>query len=148
MSVEMPSDGAAYRVTLFFGPEPVEDRPDTQCCVFNVKKRSWKAGVQVAVEVASDQLGALQQQVIRDERLKTALSGLSEEERLDREGRVPDLAAQAIAWCKLDLLLATGLPQENQRIEPHCFRQELEDSVRARQAYVVTYIMTELDLIR
>ena len=39
-----------YRVTLFFGPEPVKARPSRVCCVFNVKKRSWKGGVQIAVE--------------------------------------------------------------------------------------------------
>ena len=52
MAIVPSSDPAQYRVTFFFGPEAVEERPDHLRCVFNVKKRSWKGGVQVAVDVA------------------------------------------------------------------------------------------------
>ncbi len=50
-----------YRVTLFFGPQPVKATPSRVCCVFNVKKRSWKGGVQIAVELEEDQLARARQ---------------------------------------------------------------------------------------
>ena len=58
MVPESTRDIPSYRVTLFFGPESVEGKPDVQACVFNVKKRSWKAGIQVSVEMSTDQLSA------------------------------------------------------------------------------------------
>ena len=56
MAIPPSSDLTHYRVTFFFGPEAVEHRPDHVRCVFNVKKRSWKGGVQMAVDVAQDHL--------------------------------------------------------------------------------------------
>src|SRR6266852_7114518 len=50
-----------FRITFFFGPEVAPDRPGVLRCVFNVKKRSWKGGVQVTVE-----LGELQLERLRD----------------------------------------------------------------------------------
>src|SRR6266705_5247993 len=52
LCVAMPD---AFRITFFFGPEAAPDRPGVVRCVFNVKKRSWKGGVQVTVELASAQ---------------------------------------------------------------------------------------------
>src|SRR3989454_12328655 len=45
-----------FRITFFFGPEAAPDRLGVVRCVFNVKKRSWKGGVQVTVELAAAQL--------------------------------------------------------------------------------------------
>ena len=45
-----------FRITFFFGPEAAPDRPGVVRCVFNVKKRSWKGGVQVTVELEAAQL--------------------------------------------------------------------------------------------
>jgi hypothetical protein len=147
MALDTPPDAAPYRVTLFFGPEPVDGDSITQTCVFNVKKRSWKAGIQVSVDIGTDQLGALQETIRQAAPIARALEQLTEQDRTDAAARIPDLAAQAIAWCKLDLRLAIGLPQENQRIPGDELIAELNHAVPTRQEYVVTYILTELDLM-
>jgi hypothetical protein len=147
MALDTPPDAAPYRVTLFFGPEPIDGDSAAQSCVFNVKKRSWKAGIQVSVDIGTDQLGALQETIRQAAPIARALEQLSEQDRTDAAARIPDLAAQAIAWCKLDLRLAIGLPQENQRIPGDELIAELNHAVPTRQEYVVTYILTELDLL-
>jgi len=50
-----------FRVTFFFGPDNVPGRPEVLICVFNVKKRSWKGGVQVGVELTDEQLKHLRE---------------------------------------------------------------------------------------
>ena len=147
MAHSTPPDATPYRVTLFFGPEPVDDGSTAQCCVFNVKKRSWKGGIQVSVDIAGDQLAALQETVRGAAPITKALDALSDHDRADVEARLPDLAAQAIAWCKLDLRLDAGLSQDNQRIATDEFVSELNQTLLARREYVITYILTELDLI-
>ena len=147
MALDTPPETAPYRITLFFGPEPVDDGSAAQACVFNVKKRSWKAGIQVSVDIATDQLTALQDAIRVCAPIQNALAPLTEDERADAASRIPDLAAQAIAWCKLDLRLTTGLQQENQRIRCDELVAELNRVVSTRQEYVVTYILTELDLM-
>lgn len=147
MALDTPPDTAPYRITLFFGPEPVDDGATAQACVFNVKKRSWKAGIQVSVDIAATQLSALQEAIQGCDPIRQALEPLSEDDRADAASRIPDLAAQAIAWCKLDLRLTTGLQQENQRILYDELVPELNQAVSTRQEYVVAYILTELDLM-
>lgn len=147
MAIDSPPDATPYRVTLFFGPEPVDGSPSTQYCVFNVKKRSWKAGIQVSVDIELVQLAALRETIRNSSPINKALERLSENDRMDADARIPDLAAQAIAWCKLDLRLATGLPQENQRITSDELVLELDQAAQTRHEYVVTYILTELDLM-
>ncbi|MCC6140319.1 MAG: hypothetical protein IT389_06860 [Nitrospira sp.] len=147
MALETPPDATPSRVTFFFGPEPVDGDSSTQTCVFNVKKRSWKAGIQVSVDIAADQLAALQETIRAASPITTALDALSEPDRTDTAARIPDLAAQAIAWCKLDLRLDSGLPQENQRILGNELVLELDHALLARREYVIAYILTELDLM-
>ena len=147
MTSERAPELPSYRVTLFFGPEPVEGEPGVLACVFNVKKRSWKAGVQVSVEVAQAHLAQLRQEVRLTDRIAEALSPIGTEERGAYDARVDDLFAQAVTWCKLDLCLAAGLAQENQRIPAADLVPELSQSVAVRAAYLVTYVLTELDLI-
>lgn len=146
MDAYAPPDQLPYRVTLFFGPETVEEQADTQYCVFNVKKRSWKAGIQVSVEVEKAHLTALQDRLTLTDDLAQALASVAEPEQAEYLARIPDLFAQAIAWCKLDLRLETGLPQENQRIDRHELVHELDRTAHKRRAYVLSYILSELDL--
>lgn len=146
MTIESASGPSSYRVTLFFGPEPVEGQSDVEACVFNVKKRSWKAGIQVAVELTHAQLERLRQEMRLADRMSEVIRMLPPEERSAYEGRVGDLFAQAVAWCKLDLRLAAGLTQENQRIPAVDFVPELAKSALARKEYVTAYILSELDL--
>jgi len=146
MSSGSPPTSALYRVTLFFGPEPVAERPNTLACVFNVKKRSWKAGIQVSVHLGHQQLSTLEQRLQLGDRLSAAFGTLDSNERAANEARVPDLFAQAVSWCKLDLHLQQGLVQENQALLPESLQAELEHVVLSRKEYVLSYILTELDL--
>lgn len=138
---------SSYRVTLFFGPEPVEKEAGVQACIFNVKKRSWKAGVQVSVEIGSEQLANLRHEVRLVDRLAEVLMMLSPDERPAYQARAEDLFVQSVTWCKLDLGLQAGLTQENQRISAVDFVSELDRSVVARTEYVMAYIITELDIV-
>jgi hypothetical protein len=146
MAPESPPESALYRVTFFFGPEPTEGASGVQACVFNVKKRSWKSGIQVAVEIDSDQLSSLRRTIRLDGRFTDTLMKVAPDERLAYQARVTDLFTQAVSWCKLDLCLSTGLKQENQRIPANELVTELDRAVPARREYVVAYISTELDL--
>jgi hypothetical protein len=147
MAHESSPELSSYRVTLFFGPEPVEQESGVQACVFNVKKRSWKAGIQISVEIKPEQLARLRHEVQLTDRLAEGLRTLAPDERPAYHERAGDLFAQAVAWCKLDLRLRAGLTQENQRIPASDFVPELDDSVVARAEYVVTYVLTELDIV-
>ena len=147
MTPERGPELSSYRVTLFFGPEPVEGKPAVMACVFNVKKRSWKAGIQVSVEIAQAHLARLRQEIRLTDRITEALLLLSPDERPAYHARVDDLFAQAVTWCKLDLCLAAGLAQNNQRIGAGDLVPELNHSVTVRAEYVITYVLTELDLV-
>jgi len=119
---------------------------DIQACVFNVKKRSWKAGIHVSVEVGCDQLSRLVHTLQVTDRVEKALMACPSEERAVYRARVLDLFTQAVAWCKLDLGLAAGLAQEHQRIPAAEFVSELDRSVVDRTEYVVAYILSEMDV--
>ena len=147
MSHPSTPEAASYRVTLFFGPEPVDGRIDVLACVFNVKKRSWKAGIQVSVEVGCDQLASIRQTLRLNERLGRALESVDAGDRPSCETRGSEYFAQAICRCKLDLRLCDGLAQDNQRIPAGDLVAELNRAAADRQEYVFSYIFTELDLI-
>lgn len=140
------SSDSSYRVTLFFGPEPVEGHPEEVACVFNVKKRSWKAGIQVSVHINTNQLSLIRQAIRLNDRLSPAFETLVPADQKNCEDRSSDLFAQAICWCKLDLRLQSGLTQHNQHITADELLAELDRDAVARQEYVLSYILTELDL--
>lgn len=148
MVLESSRDVPSYRVTFFFGPESVEGRPDVQACVFNVKKRSWKAGIQVSVEMSTDQLTVLRQKMGLADRFAKSLTALDPHERPHYQERIADVFTQAVCWCKLDLKLQTGLAQKNQRILADELTIELNQEAGNRIDYVLTYILEELDLDR
>lgn len=140
-------DIQVFRVTLFFGPEPVEGKGGTVACVFNVKKRSWKAGIQVAVEIERDQLTTLRHSVRLEDRLVESLMTVNPGEVLHYQERAEDVFAQAVCRCKLDLQLRSGLTQENQQIAADVMMDELDEEVSARREEIVAFILGELDLI-
>ncbi len=146
MVPESTRDLPSYRVTFFFGPELVEGQPDVLACVFNVKKRSWKAGIQVSVEMSTDQLSVLRQKMRLADRLAKSLTALDPRERPHYQERIADFFAQAVCWCKLDLRLQAGLAQENQRIQADELTVELDEAASNRVDYVLAYILGELDL--
>lgn len=147
MTIEHAPGVSQFRVTLFVGPQPVEGRPFTSSCVFNVKKRSWKGGVQVAVVITQSQIEMLSVGMGFPRWLAQALIGLSEEERLSYQERAHELFIQAVCWCKLDLALQAGITQENQFLADETWTAEVRDTVIKRKNFVTSYIASELDLV-
>ena len=147
MAVEHVPEPSQFRVTLFVGPQPVEGRPFTSSCVFNVKKRSWKGGIQVAVAITRSQINALSSDVDLSRWLAQALINLPEEDRPSHEERAHELFIQAVCWCKLDLVLQSGITQENQCLADDTWIAEVGDSVIKRTNFITSYIASELDLV-
>ena len=137
---------SSYRITLFFGPEPVEGDGRTEACVFNVKRRSWRAGIQVSVEITVEQLTALRQKIQLTDRLLSSFRPLAPEDRAACEARLADLFAQAVSRRKLDLRLQSDLRQENGRLPANELVKELDQDVTSCPEYVVAYILDELGL--
>ena len=135
-----------FRVTLFYGPEPAEDDPARLMCVFNVKKRSWKGGVQVAVEVSAAQISRLQRALSFDLWVDTWLAALPEEERLSYESRARDLLIQEICSTKLTLALDMDVRQDNSSLPVDTLVEELDGQVNAGADRIKANILTELDL--
>lgn len=126
----------------------MEGRPFTFSCVFNVKKRSWKGGVQVAVAITDAQIHQLHADMALSHWLAQALSDLPEDDRPAQEGRAHELFIQAVCWCKLDLLLHSGITQDNQCLAEDRWIVEVRDTVIKRTNFITSYIATELDLIQ
>ena len=141
------SEPSPYRVTLFYGPERVEGKSSTSTCVFNVKKRSWKGGIQIAVEITDRQIETgLNVTGFRDW-IANALLSLPADERVSLSERANELFVQAVCWCKLDLLLQTGLTQDNQCLTSDTAATELLDVVRRSADFITSYVASELDLV-
>lgn len=146
MTLPPSTDSGQFRVTFFFGPDPVNDRPDLSHCVFNVKKRSWKGGVQVSVQLSRDQIARLSQQIGYREWFMTLLTHVSLEDQEPVLERIDDLFVQALCASKLDLAMEQGLEQANQILAADRFGAELEHLARVRPAAITDYVKAELDL--
>lgn len=147
MAVEPAPEPSQFRVTLFVGPQPVEGKPFTSSCVFNVKKRSWKGGIQVAVVITRSQIDTLSTDVDFSRWLALALADLADEDRLSHQKRAHELFIQAVCWCKLDLALQSGITQENQGLAGDTWIPEVRDTVIKRTNFITSYIASELDLV-
>ncbi len=108
MTIPLSSDLAHYRITFFFGPDTTEHRPDHVRCVFNVKKRSWKGGVQVAVDVTQNHLAQARERIGYSTRLGEFLQQVRQEEYDEVRRRADDLFVQALCTCTLNLALSCG----------------------------------------
>jgi hypothetical protein len=147
MAIDSPSDPSQFRVTLFVGPQVVEEKPFTQSTVYNVKKRSWKGGIQVAVELSQAQIDQLSAAIGFRQWLEQLLVAVPVEERASYQERAQDLLVQAFAWCKLDLLLQSGITQNNQCLTVDTFVTELNGVVAKKRDFVSSHVATELDLL-
>jgi hypothetical protein len=141
------SDVSQFRVTLFVGPQPVKGKPFTHSTVYNVKKRSWKGGVQVAVELEESQINFLSSTMGFPQWLDQALVHVPLEERPMYRERAHDVFVQALAWCKLELLLQSGITQHNQCITADTFVTELNMVAINKQQFVASHVASELDLL-
>ena len=135
-----------FRVTFFFGPDNVPGRPDVLECVFNVKKRSWKGGVQIGVELTEDQLKPLREDGQLDELIEMIRAKVEPEDFIGYERRARDLFVQQVCWTKLDLAIASGMTQDNQTIVADLWKEELQRQVLLRRDGIRQAILTELDL--
>jgi len=147
MAVEPAPEPSQFRVTLFVGPQPVEGKPFTSSCVFNVKKRSWKGGIQVAVVITQRQIDTLSTDVDFSRWLALALADLAHKDRLSHQKRAHELFIQAVCWCKLDLALQSGITQENQCLVDDTWIPEVRYTVIKRTNFITSYIASELDLV-
>ncbi|HSL02495.1 MAG TPA: hypothetical protein VK901_03015 [Nitrospiraceae bacterium] len=147
MAVEHAPELSQFRVTLFVGPQLVEGRPFTCSCVFNVKKRSWKGGIQVSVVLTQSQIDRLSTDIDFPRWLTLALVDLADEDRLSHQERAHELFIQAVCWCKLDLALQAGITQENQCLADNTGIAEVRDAVIKRTNFITSYVASELDLV-
>lgn len=146
MSLRPMPEPPAYRITLFYGPEPVDASPSLIVCVFNVKKRSWKGGVQVAVEVDEALVAGAKRSLDFERWLETALAAVHDEDRPDYAGRAQELFVQSLCSLKLDLAIEAGLQQENSRLPAEVLAQALDRVVQTQGDRIRTYILSELDI--
>jgi hypothetical protein len=147
MAPDPLSELSQFRVTLFVGPQAVQGKPSTQATVFNVKKRSWKGGVQVAVELHQTQIDRLGGAIGFPEWLEQALMTAPLEERAAYHERAQELLIQALSWCKLDVLLQSGITQKNQCLPADTFVSELDGIVPMKRDFVASHVAAELDLL-
>jgi len=134
-----------FRVTLFYGPELAEDHPARFTCVFNVKKRSWKGGVQVAVDVSAEQAAHLQQALHVGAWIAEWLAAVPEDDRSSYECRAHDLFVQEICSIKLALALDLEVRQDNSILPVDTFVEELERQAIQSADRIKSNILTELD---
>ena len=147
MAVEHAPALSQFRVTLFVGPQPMEERPSTYSCVFNVKKRSWKGGIQVAVVLTQRDIDHLSTDIDFLHWLTLALVDLTEEDRLSYQERAHELFIEAVCWCKLDLALQAGITQENQCLSDDTEIADVRNAVINRRNFITSYVASELDLV-
>jgi hypothetical protein len=135
-----------FRITFFFGPDNLRDRPDALICVFNVKKRSWKGGNQVGVEITENQLSSLRERGQQDELIAMIRAKVEREDFSGYERRARDLFIQQVCRTKLDLAIASGISQDNQTIAADALAGLLDGEVLGRRDGIRQAILTELDL--
>ena len=135
-----------FRVTLFFGPETEETNAEILYCVFNVKKRSWKGGVQVVVKLKQDQLKRLKEKLGFTEWLQTRLSNVPPHEQGGFIQRGHDILAQCLCQTKLLLAIQERLQQENCELDGDYLTAELEDAVEREEGHLKAQVLSELDI--
>lgn len=135
-----------YRISLFYGPDSLEGPPPRQSCVFNVKKRSWRTGVQVAVELTDEQVAHAKEVTEFTPWLLAVLSTVPDDEREDYRSRAEDLFVQTLCGLKLDLAIQDGLAQENQTVGADALIEALTRALPSQGQRVRSRILAELDV--
>jgi hypothetical protein len=111
-----------------------------------VKKRSWKGGVQIAVDVSTAQVVRLRHALHIDAWIVEWLAAVPEEDRPSYERRGHDLFVQEICSLKLALALDLDVRQDNSALSVDTFVEELDRQVEAVSERIKSNILTELDL--
>lgn len=139
---------APFRITLFFGPEEAGEDGGNWRCVFNVKKRSWKGGVQVSVDIPRTQVERLSASLHLAAWTGDMLARVQEDERPALHQRIQEVFIQMLCSRKLDLALQSGVEQQNQEIPAQALIAELDrvaESERERDLLFAS-LRAELDL--
>ena len=135
-----------YRTTLFFGPEAHETNPNIFYCVFNVKKRSWKGGIQLVVEIAQPQASHCKQILQLETWLRSILRHLPQEDYDEYFQRGQDLFLQCLCQEKLQLAMEGGLRQETTLLPHDVLSQELEEAILQNGHTLKETLFAELDV--
>ncbi|GJL56172.1 MAG: hypothetical protein NPIRA02_33040 [Nitrospirales bacterium] len=135
-----------YRITLFYGPEYLEGSPQTIQCIFNVKKRSWKGGVQIVVDIEQSQFTRVGASIQFDEWLRGVIDQLPEDFRSESEERAKDLFAQQVCLVKLQQAIQHGIKQENATLEHEMLVKELDAATTQEAEQIKRQVLTELDV--
>ena len=146
MSLLSPPQIPLFRITLFYGPEGVNSDQNAVYCVFNVKKRSWKGGIQVEVVLNSSQIQQLEKALDFQEWLKEVVSPIPQEDQQDFCDRGHDLFVQLICFHKLQALIGQGIRQENIRVLGEELISETVEAVKQAALEIKGQIITELDI--
>lgn len=146
MSLLSPPHIPFFRITLFYGPEPFEGTSETIHCVFNVKKRSWKGGVQVDIVVGRHQIQQLEKHLKFQPWMDELLRVVPSDEREDFAKQGNDLWVQFICFHKLGIFIRQGIKQENIQVSPELLIMETDEVIRREAQNIKQQIIVELDI--
>ncbi len=146
MSLLSPPPIPLFRITLFYGPEPLEGASDTMQCVFNVKKRSWKGGVQVGIGVQQADIRRLTECLDFQSWLERSLHDVPDHEQEDYLNTGYDLFIQFICFYKLKIYIQEGIRQKNAKVSGVEFKAETDELVRREANQIKAQIIAELDI--
>jgi len=147
MSLLSPPQIPLFRITLFYGPEAVEGASDSVHCVFNVKKRSWKGGVQVEVVMKKNQIMRLKGVLQHPSWLEDVLSRVPADDRGEYLQKSHDLLVQLLCFHKLQVFIHAGIRQENIQIPGDSLISETDEVVQREAEEIKRQIYVELDLV-
>ena len=136
----------SYRTTLFFGPEAHETKPDVVYCVFNVKKRSWKGGIQLVVEIEQPHASRCNRILELETWLRNMLRHLPQADYDEYFQRGQELFLQYLCQEKLQLAIEGGLRQETTLLSHDVFSRELEEAIRQNGQALKETLLAELDV--
>lgn len=146
MSLLSPPQIPLFRITLFYGPEIFEGDPETIHCVFNVKKRSWKGGVQVDILVGMNQIRRLETALGFQPWIEELLRALPGEDRENYFKQGSDLFIQFICFHKLENYIHQGIKQENVQVHWDVLIPETDEVIHREAEKIKKQIRVEMDL--
>ena len=120
--------------------------PDIFYCVFNVKKRSWKGGIQLVVEIEQPHASRCKRILQLETWLRNVLRYLPQADYDEYFQRGQDLFLQYLCQEKLQLAIEGGLRQETTLLSHNVFVQELEDAIRQNGHALKEALLAELDI--
>ncbi len=146
MSLLSPPQIPLFRITLFYGPETFEGASEAIHCVFNVKKRSWKGGVQVDIVVGRGQIQQLEETLRFQSWIGELLRIVPSNDREGYLRQAYDLFSQFICFHKLGIYIQRGIKQENIQVPADILISETREIIQREVEKIKQQIKVELDL--